>query len=162
MSELNWSDVHPSQFERAFLQSALSMVGTPFDEEGTIQEPGVALDCSGMIIEIFEDLGVAINDRTAAQLASQIFTRISPPVRGPVIQVSFGDGALSDHIAFHPVGRVVIHSTTDEDLVALNGGNDGVMVTKSVDYFSILGPKTNLSVLYLDFGALLSYHNSEQ
>jgi cell wall-associated NlpC family hydrolase len=136
-------------------------LGTAYDTEGTVQTPGVALDCSGMIIEMFSDIGIVINDRTAAELISDVFALRTTPPRGPVVEVSFGDGTFSDHIAIKVTPRVFIHSTDDEDLVALNGGSDGVMVTSVINYYRVLSSKTNLSTRFLDFGALLTLNNSE-
>jgi cell wall-associated NlpC family hydrolase len=161
MSRVEWNDVHHSQFERAVANVLVDFLGTPFDTEGTVQTPGVALDCSGMVIEMFKDLGVEVADRTAAELGDDLFTLRQPPPRGAVVKAILGDGLYADHIAIYVTSRTLIHSTDNETFVDINNGNAGVMATKESDFFTILNPLTNLSTRYLDFGALLSLHNSE-
>jgi hypothetical protein len=158
MSIVDWRHAHPVIFEHNFFNAIVDQLGTPYELGGS----GATIDCSGLFIASFSTIGTPITDRTAAELVTDIFTLRKAPIRGPVIKVSFGDGAESDHIAFHATSRMVIHATDDSDFVSLNGGNDGAMATRFVDYWRLMKAKiSSLGIWYLDFGALLELTISE-
>jgi cell wall-associated NlpC family hydrolase len=158
--EVNWKNVHPALLELAIKKACVGFMPTPYLLGG--QEPGVGLDCSGMVIESFKEVGLEITDRTALQLYTDIFLHDTPPKRGPVVEAFFGDGTLSDHIAIRLDGQHVIHSTDQEDWVAANNGVDGVMVTKYDHFIEVYkGIESTLNRIWLDLGWLLYFHEVE-
>lgn len=160
----NWSDFDPNRFAHMMLREFLEWVGTSYLRGG--QTKGVSTDCSGMVIETFKLLGLEITDRTSNSLYNEIFSLTQPLYRGPVVKAIFGyeGGGVAEwnHIGIEVNSRYVIHATDDATWVAQNGGVDGVMLTTMDNYLSRLeAVRDAVMTKYLDFAALISYHNSE-
>jgi hypothetical protein len=152
---INGVSVDPVQFETNLLRAGVEWLGHHYEYGGHGQgEDGI--DCSGLVVEIFKDMGWEIADRSSEDFFNEIFTLRSPPFAGPVIKAWFGDSVgTKTHIAIEVTPRVVIHSTDQEDWVSDNGENDGVMMTNITRFHTIANQVfTEVVVRWLDIGKL--------
>jgi hypothetical protein len=166
MPNVSWNEIHPTVFERAFKMALLNWLGTPYllggqDENG--------IDCSGVIVEAFADIGLDITDRSSDDFVqgvdpSALFTLRSMPARGPIICGICGyttGTAQYGHIAIEFNERFVIHSTEMATCVAANGAS-GVMISKRQNlYIDLAANFDEIHLRWLNFGLFLSAHNSE-
>lgn len=166
MPSVEWQEIHPSHFERAYINALLSWIGTPYllggqDEEG--------IDCSGVAVEAFGDIGFAITDRSSDDFVqgvdpSELFTLRSEPARGPIICGVFGYTTGSGeygHMAIKMNERFAVHST-EMNICATANGASGVMVSRMENLYADLAANFDeIHLRWLDFGLFLAAHNAE-
>jgi cell wall-associated NlpC family hydrolase len=121
---------------------AITHLGYPY-EFGGDGSPGKGLDCSQLVVNVFNMLGFAVEDMNSEQLRTNFFTLYKEPDVGPVVKAIFRVGKTGvNHIGLcGPSGDTVIHATKQ----------DGRVVLKSLE--SILYDET----MWLDFRALMPY-----
>jgi len=95
--------------EEAFLMIAMRMRGIKYEYGG--QDPNQSLDCSGLVVQMFRELGLPIEDMTAGGLHEKLFTLSKPPDNGPRVCCLFWrkHGQSEDNHVSFVVASVRLH-----------------------------------------------------
>ena len=166
MPDLVMGQFNPSALVNAFHQAFMAWLGTPYLYEGQ-DENGI--DCSGVVVQVFKDIGLTINDRSSNDFVqgvvpSKLFTLRSQPALGPVLCGVFGytsAGSTYGHMAIKLTERFVIHSTEMGLCTAANGVS-GVMISSMVNLYADLSAAFDeIHLRWLNFSLFLAAHNAE-
>lgn len=124
---------HPIILQHAFLQEVITWMGTAYLLGGDTK--GVGVDCSGLFVGAFNNIGLLIDDRSVADMEEDLISLEAPPWYGPKLKfaVSRQEADEDDrHIGLVVEGDVIIHATSGTDL------GEGVVVSRLTEYFKVL------------------------
>jgi cell wall-associated NlpC family hydrolase len=84
--------------KETFTATLARFTGVPYVFGGQTPE---GLDCSGLVVQTFQSIGLPIADRKASELYEDLFTLSVPPDRGPVLEALFSRDTKGeiDHVA---------------------------------------------------------------